>query len=56
LEVDSDNLRAINLYEKLEFVQEGILKYDKYLGNGIYIDSIIMSRINKQMLNKTSLL
>ena len=51
LEVDSDNFRAINLYEKFEFVQEGVLKYDKYLGDETYIDSIIMSRVNMRMLN-----
>lgn len=54
LEVDSDNLRAIKLYEKFEFEQEGILKYDKYLGNGLFIDSIIMARVNYQMLNISS--
>ncbi len=49
LEVDSDNLRAINLYKKFGFTQEGILKDDKYIGHGIYKDSIIMARINNQM-------
>lgn len=50
LEVDSDNLRAIYLYEKFKFMQEGILKYDKYIGNGVYIDSIIMARINNTQI------
>ena len=48
LEVDSNNERAIKLYEKFGFQQEGILKFDKYLEKGVYIDSIIMSRINKE--------
>ncbi|HEY8890336.1 MAG TPA: GNAT family protein [Clostridium sp.] len=50
LEVDSDNSRAINLYNKFKFVQEGILKYDKYLENGMYVDSIIMGRIKNENL------
>ena len=49
LEVDSDNLRAIKLYKRFGFVQEGILKYDKYIGNGIYKDSITMARISNQI-------
>lgn len=48
LEVDSNNERAIKLYEKFGFQQEGILKFDKYLEKGVYIDSIVMSRINKE--------
>lgn len=47
LEVDSNNERAIRLYEKMGFEQEGILKMDKYIGNNIFIDSIAMGRINK---------
>lgn len=50
LEVDSNNFRAINLYKKFGFTQEGILKYDKYLGSGVYEDSIIMARINNKAL------
>jgi RimJ/RimL family protein N-acetyltransferase len=46
LEVDSNNERAIRLYKKMGFEQEGVLKMDKYIGNNTYIDSILMSRIN----------
>lgn len=52
LEVDANNLRAISLYKKLDFEEEGILKNDKYLGNGVYIDSIVMGRINDHHLNR----
>ena len=55
LEVDLNNFKAINLYKKFGFKQEGLLKYDKFMGDGIYIDSIIMARINNQMLNIPSL-
>jgi RimJ/RimL family protein N-acetyltransferase len=49
LEVDSNNTRAIKLYEKMGFQQEGILRMDKYIGNNTYIDSILMSRITLDM-------
>lgn len=48
LQVDSNNERAIALYKKFGFEKEGLLKFDKYIGNGIFRDSIIMSRINYQ--------
>ena len=51
LEVDSNNLRAISLYKNFNFKEEGILEKDKYLGNGVYIDSIVMGRINYDNLD-----
>lgn len=47
LEVLSTNTRAINLYKKIGFVQEGI-KREEILKNGIYVDSIIMSILRKE--------
>lgn len=41
LRVRTDNIRGINLYNKLGFVQEGILKRD-FLFNGIFYDSLLM--------------
>lgn len=46
LEVDANNDRAIALYKKMGFEQEGLLRMDKYVGNEIFIDSIVMGRIN----------
>lgn len=51
LEVDSNNRRAMRLYQKFGFEQEGILKLDKHLETGIFIDSIVMARINIHNLN-----
>ena len=45
LQVDSDNYRAIALYKKMGFEEEGVLKKHKYMGNGKYKDSIIMGRV-----------
>ena len=42
LEVLATNTRAINLYKKLGFVEEG-RKRDEVLKNGVYVDSVIMS-------------
>lgn len=42
LEVLATNTRAINLYKRLGFVQEGI-KREEVLKDGAYVDSIIMS-------------
>lgn len=43
LAVRSDNERAIFLYQKLGFVQEGILKRDLKYPSGEYADSILMA-------------
>lgn len=50
LEVDADNERAITIYKKFGFEVEGTLKYNKYMGQGIYKDSILMARINHKSL------
>ncbi|MDF2676912.1 MAG: family N-acetyltransferase [Bacillota bacterium] len=41
LKVRSDNTKGINLYKKLGFIEEGILKRDLYM-NGEFYDSILM--------------
>ena len=48
LEVLSTNKRAIHLYKKLGFLVEGI-KREETLKNGVYIDSIIMSILKKEI-------
>lgn len=54
LEVLATNTRAINLYKKLYFVEEG-RKRDDVLKNGIYVDSIIMSLLKKEWNKKFAL-
>lgn len=46
LEVLESNYKALNLYKKLGFVQEGI-KREEILKNGKYINSVIMSLLAK---------
>lgn len=43
LKVDSSNIRAINLYEKLGFEVEGKLLKDKHMSDGSYRDSYLMA-------------
>lgn len=43
LQVDANNFRAINLYLKLGFEIEGMLKNDKRLVDGTYINSYTMA-------------
>lgn len=47
LEVLATNTRAINLYHKLGFHQEGVKRQEVYR-NGQYVDSIIMSLLKKE--------
>lgn len=47
LEVLATNTRAINLYKKLGFVEEG-RKREEVLKNGVYLDSIIMSLLRSE--------
>jgi RimJ/RimL family protein N-acetyltransferase len=47
LNVLETNERAINLYKKLGFEIEGILKKDKILSDGNYYNTIIMGRFNE---------
>jgi RimJ/RimL family protein N-acetyltransferase len=47
LNVLETNDRAIALYRRLGFVQEGILKNDKRLSDGKYYDTIVMGRFNE---------
>ncbi|KGR76370.1 GNAT family N-acetyltransferase [Ureibacillus sinduriensis] len=44
LNVLETNEKAINLYEKLGFETEGILKKDKLLSDGNYYNTIVMGR------------
>ncbi|MDQ0268192.1 GNAT family N-acetyltransferase [Cytobacillus purgationiresistens] len=46
LNVLETNIRAIQLYKKLGFEIEGILKNDKILSDGKYYNTIIMGRFN----------
>jgi ribosomal protein S18 acetylase RimI-like enzyme len=46
LHVLETNDKAINLYKKLGFEIEGILKNDKILADGKYYNTIIMGRFN----------
>lgn len=46
LTVLATNEKAIQLYEKLGFVIEGILKKDKLLSDGKYYNTLVMGRIN----------
>jgi diamine N-acetyltransferase len=47
LEVLSTNNRALHLYKKLGFIQEGC-KREEVLKDGYYVDSIIMSILKKE--------
>jgi RimJ/RimL family protein N-acetyltransferase len=47
LNVLETNEKAINLYMKLGFEVEGILKKDKKLSDGNYYSTILMGRICK---------
>ena len=46
LSVIESNVKAINLYEKMGFSIEGVLKNDKLLSGGRYCNTIVMGRIN----------
>lgn len=46
LEVFSENEKAVNLYKRLGFEQEGLLK-DEFLKNGLFKDVIRMSLVKK---------
>jgi RimJ/RimL family protein N-acetyltransferase len=48
LEVLSTNERALSLYKKLGFIQEGV-KRKEALKNGIFVDSIIMSILKDEI-------
>lgn len=48
LHVREDNLPAINLYKKMGFKQEGLLREEKYI-DGKYIDIIRMSLIKGEL-------
>lgn len=45
LEVLETNTKAIQLYNKFGFIEEGRLKKDSYHGNGKYLDSLVMARL-----------
>ena len=47
LGVHEDNEKAINLYKKLGFIQEGILR-DAFLRNGVWKNSIIMGMLSTE--------
>lgn len=47
LNVLETNEKAIMLYKKLGFEQEGILKKDKLLSDGNYYNTVVMGRFNE---------
>ncbi|MGG2027552.1 GNAT family N-acetyltransferase [Gottfriedia sp. S16(2024)] len=47
LSVLETNAKAINLYEKLGFEVEGVLKNDKVLSDGKFYNTILMGRIKE---------
>jgi RimJ/RimL family protein N-acetyltransferase len=51
LEVLHTNHIAIGLYDKLGFIQEGIKRQEVYK-NGVWVDSIIMSILRKDLKSK----
>ena len=55
LEVLATNSRAIHLYKKLGFIQEGC-KRQEVLKDDMYVDSIIMSILKNEFINNNSLL
>ena len=54
LEVLSSNIRAINLYKKLGFVEEGRKREDIEKGQ-IYVDSVIMSILKKEWKERSNM-
>lgn len=46
LNVLESNVKAINLYKKYGFEEEGLLKNDKLLSDGHYHNTVIMGRFN----------
>jgi RimJ/RimL family protein N-acetyltransferase len=54
LEVLSSNIRAIELYRKLGFVEEGRKREDIKKGQ-VYVDSIIMSILKKEWKERTNI-
>ncbi|PFJ05038.1 GNAT family N-acetyltransferase [Bacillus cereus] len=47
LQVLETNEKAINLYKKLGFEAEGVLKHDKRLSDGKYYNTILMGRLTE---------
>ena len=45
LRVDTDNTKAIGLYQKFGFTKEGILRRKKRLPDGEYRDEMVMARL-----------
>lgn len=46
LQVFADNKKAIKLYRKFGFVEEGVQKYSA-IKNDVYTDELMMARIQK---------
>ena len=45
LNVVNTNTKAINLYKKYGFVEEGVLKNDRFHKDGKYYDTVLMGRL-----------
>ena len=50
LDVFSDNLRAYQLYQKVGFIQEGLLR-ESYLRNGVYASQYLMAILSTEYFN-----
>ncbi len=50
LRVDATNQRAREVYNRLDFKEEGLLEKNKRMKNGLYRDEIVMALINEDNL------
>ncbi|MCM2674158.1 GNAT family N-acetyltransferase [Alkalicoccobacillus plakortidis] len=46
LNVTENNVNAIKLYKKFNFIEEGLLRHEKLLADGVYHHTVLMGRIN----------
>lgn len=51
LRVEIDNLKAITSYKRIGYVEEGILRQDRFR-NGEYVERLRMSMLRSEFLDK----